>query len=101
MKRRRREEEERRWERDGCESLRVRAVDVGYEVYVNTFGMQLRPRYRRPSAQSITVSLGSLVTGTPRVRDARRLTAILQVNIRCNSIHYLIGTANLRALIRK
>lgn len=48
--------------------------------------MQLRHRYQKPR-QSITVSLGSFVASTPRVRDTRRLTAILQVNIRCNSIH--------------
>lgn len=59
------------------------SCDVGYEVYVNTFGMQLRPKV---STRPINHSKSGIVWHQhAQGRAPFRLTAILQVNIRCNS----------------
>lgn len=56
---------------------------MGYEVYVNTFGMQLRPKV---STRPINHSKSGIVWHQhAQGRAPFRLTAILQVNIRCNS----------------
>lgn len=56
---------------------------MGYEVYVNTFGMQLRTKV---STQPINHSKSGIVWHQhAQGRAPFQLTAILQVNIRCNS----------------
>lgn len=56
---------------------------MGYEVYVNTFGMQLRTKV---STRPINHSKSGIVWHQhAQGRAPFQLTAILQVNIRCNS----------------